>query len=58
MGNLIARFQIKPKVEEEIVKTQPEDPVLRKLAEEVRCDISRSNYTFISDGTLTKERRL
>lgn len=36
-GNLIAWFQAKPTLEEEIVKFQSGDPVIRKLAEEVRC---------------------
>ena len=54
--NLTALFQVKATLEEEIVKTQTKDPVLRKLVEEVRCD-RRSDYTFRSDGTLIKERR-
>lgn len=36
--NLIVQFQVKTTLEEEIVKSQPEDPVLRKLTEEVRCE--------------------
>ncbi|KAA0067194.1 polyprotein [Cucumis melo var. makuwa] len=32
-GNPMARFQVKPTLEEEIVRLQPEDPELRKIAE-------------------------
>ena len=38
MGNLIALFKVKPTLEEEIVKSQSEDPVLQKLVEEVRYE--------------------
>lgn len=38
IGNLIARFQDKTTLEDEIFKSQLEDPVLRKLTEEVRCE--------------------
>lgn len=36
--NLIAQIQVKPTLEEEIIKTQPKDLVLRKLAEDVKCE--------------------
>lgn len=55
--NSIARFQVKPTLEKEIVKSQLEDPVSRKLAEKVRCK-RRSNYAFRSDGALLEDRRL
>lgn len=57
VGNLIAYFQVKPILEEEIIKKQAEDPELRKLAEEVRCE-RNSNYAFGKDGMLVKEKRL
>lgn len=37
VANLITHFLVKSTLEEEIVMLQPEDPVLRKLAEEVKC---------------------
>lgn len=49
-------FQVKPTLEEEIAKSQPEDPKLRKLTEEVRCE-RRSDYTFRKDGALLKDKR-
>ncbi|KAA0047015.1 hypothetical protein E5676_scaffold68G00720 [Cucumis melo var. makuwa] len=52
-----ARFQVKPALEEEIVKMQPEDPTLRKMGKEVRCK-RWSDYMFRSDRALIKERRL
>lgn len=57
VGNLIARFQVKLTLEEEIVKTQSEDHALRKLTEEVRCEWW-SDYTFRYDDALIKEKRL
>ncbi|KAA0025874.1 Integrase, catalytic core [Cucumis melo var. makuwa] len=57
VGNLIARFKVKPTLEKEIVKSQLEDPPLRKLAKEVRCE-RRSDYIFRSDGASLKEMRL
>lgn len=56
-GNLIALFQVNSTLEEEIAKSQRKDLVLRKLAEEVRCQ-RRINYVFRSDGALLKEQRL
>ncbi|KAA0067118.1 polyprotein [Cucumis melo var. makuwa] len=52
----MACFQVKLTLEEEIIKLQPEDPVLRKLAEEVRCR-RRSDYACRNDGTFIKDRR-
>ena len=38
VGNLMARFQMKSTLKEEIVQSQLEDPELRKIAEDVRCE--------------------
>lgn len=54
VGNLITQFQVKSILEEEIVKMQPLDPALRKLAKEVRCK-RWSYYVFRNDGKLIKE---
>ena len=57
VGNLITCFHVEPTLEDEIVKSQLEDSVLRKLAEKVKCE-RRSDYAFRSDGTLLKDKRL
>ncbi|KAA0025335.1 uncharacterized protein E5676_scaffold718G00170 [Cucumis melo var. makuwa] len=54
---LEARFQVEPILKEEIVRSRPVDPKLRKLVEEVRCD-RRSDYAFRKDGALLKDKRL
>lgn len=48
-GNLIARFQVKPTLEEEIVRSQLGNPMLRKLVEDVKCEIW-TIYAFRNDG--------
>lgn len=55
--NLIARFQVKPTLEEEIMRLQTEGPKLRRLVEVVRCE-RRSDYAFKKDGALLKNKRL
>ena len=55
--NLIALFQVKPIVEEEIIRSQLEDPMLRNLAKKVRC-ARWTNYTFRNDDALLKDKRL
>lgn len=55
--NLIARFQVKPTLEEEIVKLKLKDPLLRNLTEEVSYE-RRTNYEFKRDDTLLKENKL
>lgn len=44
--NLIARYQVKSTIEEEIVESQP-DPVLRKLAEEVECKCKQITHSKV-----------
>ena len=53
----MARFLVKPKFEEEIVRSQLEDPELRRLAKKVRCK-RRSDYVLRKDGVLLKDKRL
>ena len=56
VGNLIAWFQVKPTLEEEIVKTHSKDPTFRKLAKEVKYE-RWSDYAFKNGDTLIKEIR-
>lgn len=53
----MALFQVKPTLQEEIIRSQPKEPVLRKSEEELRCG-RRSDYSIKSDGALQKEKRL
>ena len=55
--NLSVKFQIIPTLEDQIVKAQPEDHVLRSFVEKVR-NVKRVDYTFRGDGALMKEKRL
>ena len=54
---MVAQFQVKPTLKEEIVKLQPKDLMLKKLAEEVRCK-RQLDYMFKGDSVLLKEKRL
>ncbi|KAA0035002.1 polyprotein [Cucumis melo var. makuwa] len=56
VGSFVARFQVKPIIEEEIVRTQFEDPTLRRLIEEIRCK-KRSNFAFRNDCTLPRDHK-
>lgn len=57
VGNLIALFQIQPTLEENIIRSQPKDPISRNLTEEVRCE-KCTDYTIRNDGVLLKDKRL
>ncbi|KAE8648211.1 hypothetical protein Csa_018380, partial [Cucumis sativus] len=46
-----------PTLEEKIVRWQPKDHELRRLAKKVRCE-SGSDYTFRNHDMLVKDKRL
>ncbi|KAA0047460.1 DNA/RNA polymerases superfamily protein [Cucumis melo var. makuwa] len=52
-GNLMAHFQVKPTHEEEVVRSQPKHPELRKLAEEdsILEEAHSSAYTMHPEST-------
>lgn len=54
VANLITQFQVKLTLEEEIIKSQLENHVLRNLVEEVKYN-RWTDYMFRSDGVLLKK---
>ncbi|XP_038886146.1 uncharacterized protein LOC120076400 [Benincasa hispida] len=57
LGGLLAQFQVKPTLINYIIKEKPGDPVLRKLAKEVRLK-QNTDYMLRQNGALMKENRL
>lgn len=56
-GGLLAHFQVRPMLIDDIIKWQLEDPVLKKLVEEVNLKL-RVDYRLQEDRTLMKHERL
>ena len=56
-GALLAHFQLKPKLVDEVVKRQMADPMISKLVEEVKTQ-QRTDFELRPDGVLLKQGRI
>ena len=56
-GTLLAHFQLRPKLVDEVIRMQSEDPVIKKLIKEVKAQ-QRVDYELRSDGALLKHGRI
>ena len=50
---LLAHFQLRPKLVDEVIRKQTEDPVIKKLIEEVKAQ-QRVDFELRRDGVLLK----
>ena len=56
-GALLAPFQLRPKLVDEVVKKQLEDRVIKKIWEEMKAQ-QRADFELRSDGALLKHGRV
>ena len=54
---LLAHFKLRPKLVDKVVKKQLEDPIIRKLLEEVKVQ-QRVDFKLRSDGALLKHGKI
>ena len=56
-GTLLAHFQLRPKLVDEVIRKQITDPVINKLIEEVKAQ-QRVDFELRPDGVLLKQDRI